>query len=141
MSSAASPALALDLRPDWLAVGGFGCWSSTLLICLWQAELALFLLAPMTALVVALVVQAVDTQLFGLSPRAPNAVRRTAQGWSLSFPDAPSVPAALLPASRVLPGSALLVLRSERGRHWLWLRAGPTNGEDLRRLRVSMRVS
>jgi hypothetical protein len=141
MSSAASPALTLDLRPDWLVVAGFGCWSGVILICVWQAELASLSCVLVTVAVVALLVQGVDTQLFGLSPRAPTGVRKNDDGWWLSFPGGSCVRAILLPASRVLPGSALLIFRSGRGCHWLLLRTGPTNGTELRRLRVSMRLS
>jgi hypothetical protein len=91
--------------------------------------------------VILLVAQAIDSQLFGLSPRAPCALARADGGWSLSFPDGSQLRGDLQPASRVLPSVALLVLRTGHGTHWLLLRAGPTNGTELRRLRVSMRLS
>jgi hypothetical protein len=140
MSFAASPVISLDLRTDWIVVGSLAAWAGLLLTCLWQSTLPVAVLAALSAPILLVVGAGIDGQLHGISPRAPTGARRTQDGeWSLRY--AQDVECTVnIRSAKPFPGGFLLVFRQGRRLRWLLLRAGPTNGGELRKLRVLARL-
>lgn len=138
MSSRESPALRLELRPDALAAGAWLAWTALLLVCLWHAELFRPFAVAVSLMIGGAAIAGVRALL--RAPGTVQAIARDGAGrWFVSKGGAWE-PVRLMPASRVLPGAAVLDLRGAKGRQWVFLRRSGGDEAAYRRLRAQLRM-